>query len=64
MIAHSTGDDNVHFVNTTEVLNKLILVDKYPAGLMIFHGRGHGISDVPARIQLFQGITDFLGNNL
>ncbi len=64
MIAHSTGDDNVHFVNTSEVLNKLILAGKYPADLMIFPGRGHGIGDAPARIQLFKGITDFLGDNL
>ena len=64
MIAHSTGDDNVHFVNTSEVLNELILAGKYPADLMIFPGRGHGIGDAPARIQLFQRITDFLENNL
>lgn len=64
MIAHSTGDDNVHFANTSEVLNQLILAGKYPASLMIFPGRGHGIGDAPARIQLFQGIADFLGNNL
>lgn len=64
MIAHSTGDDNVHFANTSEVLNELILAGKYPASLMIFPGRGHGIGDAPARIQLFQGITDFIGDNL
>jgi dipeptidyl-peptidase-4 len=64
MIAHSTGDDNVHFANTSEVLNELILAGKYPANLMIFPGRGHGIGDAPARIQLFQGITDFLRDNL
>jgi dipeptidyl-peptidase-4 len=64
MIAHATGDDNVHFANTSEVINELILAGKYPANLMIFPGRGHGMSDVPARIQLFKGITDFLLSNL
>jgi dipeptidyl-peptidase 4 len=64
LIAHATGDDNVHFANTSEVINKLILAGKYPASLMIFPGRGHGMQDTPARIQLFQGITDFLLNNL
>jgi dipeptidyl-peptidase-4 len=64
MIAHATGDDNVHFANTSEILNQLILAGKYPAGLMIFPGRGHSMSDLPARIQLFKGITDFLLNNL
>jgi dipeptidyl-peptidase-4 len=64
MLAHATGDDNVHFTNTSEVINELILAGKYPASLMIFPGRGHGMSDVPARIQLFKGVTDFLLNNL
>jgi dipeptidyl-peptidase-4 len=64
LIAHATGDDNVHFANTSEVINKLILAGKYPAGLLIFPGRGHGVQDTPARIQLFQGITEFLLNNL
>jgi dipeptidyl-peptidase 4 len=64
MLAHTTGDDNVHFSNTSEVINELILAGKYPDRLMIFPGRGHGVEDLPARIQLFKGITDFLLNNL
>jgi dipeptidyl-peptidase 4 len=64
MVAAATGDDNVHFTNTTELLNALIDAGKYPANLMIFPGRGHGMSDGPAQIQLFKGITEFLLNNL
>jgi dipeptidyl-peptidase-4 len=64
LIAQATGDDNVHFANTSEVLNELILAGKYPANVMIFPGRGHGISDIPARIELFRGLTEFLLNNL
>jgi dipeptidyl-peptidase-4 len=64
MIAHGTGDDNVHFANTSEVLNELIEGNRYPAKLMIFPGRGHPIGDPPARIQLFEGITEFIVNNL
>jgi dipeptidyl-peptidase-4 len=64
MLIHGTGDDNVHFANTTEVLNELILSGHYPASLMIFPGRGHPISDPPARIQLFDRITEFLLSNL
>jgi dipeptidyl-peptidase-4 len=64
MLAHATGDDNVHFSNTSEVINELILAGKYPDRLMIFPGRGHGMGDLPARIQLFKGITDFLLNSL
>ena len=64
LIAHATGDDNVHFANTSEVINELISAGKYPASLLIFPGRGHGMEDAPARIQLFRGITEFLLNNL
>lgn len=64
MIAHGTGDDNVHFANTSEVLNELILGGRYPADVMIFPGRGHSIGDRPARIQLFERMTEFFLNNL
>jgi len=64
MIAHGTGDDNVHFANTTELLNELIRAGTYPDDLMILPGRGHGMTDWQARIQLYQRITDFLLKNL
>ena len=64
MLVHSTGDDNVHFTNTAELLNDLIQVGKYPENLMIFPGRGHGINDVPARVELYRKITDFIQKNL
>jgi dipeptidyl-peptidase-4 len=64
MLAHGTGDDNVHFANTSEVINELIQNGKYPADLAIFPGRGHSMSDRPARIQLFEQITRFFTNNL
>jgi dipeptidyl-peptidase 4 len=64
MLVHSTGDDNVHFANTAELLNDMIADGKYPDNLMIFPGRGHGITDLPARVALFNRITEFLLNNL
>lgn len=64
MLAHGTGDDNVHFANTSEVLNGFIAHGSYPADVMIFPGRGHSIGDSPARIELFQRITDFFLKNL
>jgi dipeptidyl-peptidase-4 len=64
MLAHGTGDDNVHFANTSEVINQLIEGGHYPARLMIFPGRGHPIGDPPARIQLFDGIMQFILDNL
>jgi dipeptidyl-peptidase-4 len=64
MLAHGTGDDNVHFANTSEVINELIEGGHYPNRLMIFPGRGHPMGDPPARIQLFEGITQFILDNL
>jgi len=64
MIAHGTGDDNVHFANTSEVVNQLIEGRHYPDELMIFPGRGHPIGDRPARIQLFERMTQFILSGL
>jgi dipeptidyl-peptidase 4 len=64
MLIHSTGDDNVHFANTAEVLNELIDNGKYPANLLLFPGRGHGISDRPARLLLFERMASFIFDNL
>ena len=64
MLVHGTGDDNVHFANTSEVLNEFIAHGSYPAEVMIFPGRGHAISDSPARIELFHRITEFFLKNL
>jgi len=64
MLAHGTGDDNVHFANTSEVINELIEGGHYPNRLMVFPGRGHPMGDRPARIQLFEGISQFVLDNL
>ncbi len=63
MVAHGTGDDNVHFANTALLLNHFIDAGKYPK-LMIFPGRGHPMSDRPAQLELFNSITQFLLDNL
>lgn len=63
-LAHGTGDDNVHFANTSEMINSLIAAGRYPNQVMIFPGRGHSIGDRASRIQLFEGITNFFLNNL
>ncbi len=66
LLIHGTGDDNVHFANTTELIDKLIETKRYAGHvqLMIFPGRGHPISDSPARVQLFERMTAFLLKNL
>lgn len=63
LIAHGTGDDNVHFANTTGLLERLISEGKYPE-LMVFPGRGHGMSDHQSRIVLFERMTRFFLDNL
>jgi dipeptidyl-peptidase 4 len=64
MLVHGTGDDNVHFANSVEVLNALIDSGLYPDQLMVFPGRGHGISDAAARVLMYRRITEFILNNL
>jgi dipeptidyl-peptidase-4 len=64
MLIHGTGDDNVHFANSIELLNALIDSGHYPDKLMIFPGRGHGISDPSARVLLLKSSIDYILNNL
>lgn len=63
LIAHGTGDDNVHFSNTLALINDLIKAGKYPE-VMPFPGRGHGVSDPPARRMLMNRATQFFLDNL
>jgi dipeptidyl-peptidase-4 len=63
LIAHGTGDDNVHFANTLSLINELIDLGKY-VEVMPFPGRGHGVSDPPARKVLMNRITQFFLDNL
>jgi len=63
LIAHGTGDDNVHFANTLALLDKLIEKGKH-AEVMPFPGRGHGVSDPPARTVLMNRVTQFFLENL
>jgi len=63
LIAHGTGDDNVHFANTLSVVNDLIEAGKY-VEVLAFPGRGHGVSDLPARRVLMRRVTQFFLDNL
>ncbi len=63
LIAHGTGDDNVHFANTLSLINKLIELGKY-VEVMPFPGRGHGVSDPAARKVLMNRVTQFFLDNL
>jgi dipeptidyl-peptidase-4 len=63
LIAHGTGDDNVHYANTLAVINDLIDAGKY-VEVLAFPGRGHGVSDPPARRVLMQRVVQFFLDNL
>jgi dipeptidyl-peptidase-4 len=63
LIAHGTGDDNVHFANTLALVDDLIAKGK-PVEVMPFPGRGHGVSDPPARVLLMTRVTKFFVDNL
>jgi len=63
LIAHGTGDDNVHYSNTLSLINDLIGDGKY-VEVMAFPGRGHGVSDPPAQRLLWERVTKFFTDNL
>jgi dipeptidyl-peptidase-4 len=63
LIAHGTGDDNVHYSNTLTLINDLIGAGKY-VEVMAFPGRGHGVSDPPAQHILWERVTKFFTDNL
>jgi len=63
LIARGTGDDNVHFANTLSLINELIEFGK-SVEVMPFPGRGHGVSDPPARKVLMNRVTQFFLDNL
>jgi dipeptidyl-peptidase-4 len=63
LIAHGTGDDNVHYANTLSVINALVEAGKY-VEVLAFPGRGHGVSDPPARRVLMGRVTQFFLDNL
>jgi dipeptidyl-peptidase 4 len=63
LIAHGTGDDNVHYANTLSLINEMIEAGKY-VEVMAFPGRGHGASDPAARRMLMKRVTQFFLDNL
>jgi dipeptidyl-peptidase-4 len=63
LIAQGTGDDNVHYSNTLSLINDLISHGKY-VEVIAAPGRGHGVSDPPARKVAFTRVTQFFLDNL
>ena len=63
LVAHGTGDDNVHFANTLALLNVAIAAGK-AIEVMPFPGLGHGINDPAARRLMMERATQFFLDNL
>jgi dipeptidyl-peptidase 4 len=62
-LAHGTGDDNVHFQNSMQMINALIGAGK-PFELMIYPNKTHGIAGSDARDHLFHMIDDHFQREL
>jgi dipeptidyl-peptidase 4 len=63
MIAHGSGDDNVHMQNTIQMVQELISAGK-PYGLLLYPRLTHGIGATEARIHLFKSIRSFFDEKL
>jgi dipeptidyl-peptidase-4 len=63
LLVHGTGDDNVHFQNSIQVIDALIKAGKQ-FQLMIYPNKTHSISGSDARDHLFHMIEDFFVKEL
>ncbi len=63
LLAHGSGDDNVHYQNTEVLVNALIAANK-PFQLMEYPNRTHGLREGAARLHLFGTIARFLAERL
>lgn len=55
LIAHGTGDDNVHWQNTLNFIQALVKAGK-PYQLLLYPNKDHGIPGANERLHLFSGI--------
>jgi dipeptidyl-peptidase-4 len=64
LIVHGTADDNVHYQNTEQLIDKFIELDK-SFDLMIYPDRSHSLREKDnTRRHLFRLMTEFLHENL
>lgn len=63
LIIHGTADDNVHFQNSVELVNRLVDNNR-PVDVMYYPEKDHSIYGGMTRIHLFEKITSFILNNL
>ena len=63
LLVHGTGDDNVHFQNSVQMIDALITAGKQ-FRLMIYPNKTHGIAGSDARGHLFHMIEDHFEREL
>jgi len=64
LVAHGTGDDNVHYQNTEALVNELVKYNK-PFTMMAYPNRSHGIWEGENTTRHLYGLlTDYLIRNL
>jgi dipeptidyl-peptidase-4 len=63
MLAHGTGDDNVHFQNSVQMIDALIKAGKQ-FRLMIYPNKTHSIAGSDARDQMFHMIEEHFEREL
>lgn len=63
LLIHGSGDDNVHYQNTMEMINALVREDKQ-FDLFIYPNKNHGIYGGNTRNHLFQMMYDYTLKNL
>ncbi|MGE5683459.1 MAG: DPP IV N-terminal domain-containing protein, partial [Bacillota bacterium] len=63
LLIHGMADDNVHFQNSVELVNRLIGANKQ-FNVMYYPGRDHSIYGGNTRVQLYDMMTEFFLKNL
>jgi dipeptidyl-peptidase-4 len=63
LLIHGTGDDNVHFQNSVEMVTALVKANKQ-FDLFFYPDKNHGIYGGNTRLHLYTKMTDYLLENL
>jgi len=63
LLVHGTGDDNVHFQNSTAFVDALIRANK-DFQTLYYPNRNHGIYGGNTRLHLYRQLTNFVKDNL
>src|SRR5689334_12183726 len=64
LVVHGSGDDNVHYQGTEELVNALVAANK-DFRIMVYPNRSHGIYEGPGtRLHLFTLLTHYLNEKL